>query len=30
VKKGYEGITVALWMLIAAWTLVAIAKFLMG
>ncbi len=27
-KKGYEGITVALWMLLIAWVLVAIAKFL--
>jgi hypothetical protein len=27
-KKGYEGIAVALWMLAIAWALVAIAKFL--
>jgi hypothetical protein len=27
-KKGYEGITVALWMLFISWGLVAIAKLL--
>ena len=27
-KKGYEGITIALWMLLTAWVLIAIAKFL--
>ena len=27
-KQGYEGISVALWMLFAAWVLIAIAKFL--
>jgi hypothetical protein len=27
-KKGYEGITVALWMLLSAGILFAIAKFL--
>ncbi len=27
-KKGYEGITIALWMLFTAWVLIAIAKFL--
>ena len=27
-KKGYEGITVALWMLFTAWILIVIAKFL--
>ena len=25
-KKGYEGITVALWMLFTAWVIVAIIK----
>jgi hypothetical protein len=28
-KKGYEGITVALWMLFISWALVAIAKLLL-
>jgi hypothetical protein len=27
-KKGYEGITVALWMLFTAWALIAIVKLL--
>jgi len=27
-KKGYEGIVVAVWMLFVAWTLIAVAKFL--
>jgi hypothetical protein len=27
-KEGWEGLTVALWMLFIAWTLIAIAKFL--
>jgi len=27
-EKGYEGITVAMWMLFTAWALVAIVKFL--
>jgi hypothetical protein len=26
-KEGWEGITVALWMLLIAWVLVAIIKF---
>ncbi len=27
-RKGYEGTAVALWMLLIAWVLIAIAKFL--
>jgi hypothetical protein len=27
-RKGYEGLTVAVWMLLTAWVLVAIAKLL--
>lgn len=27
-KKGYEGITVSLWMLVIAWVLVAVVKLL--
>jgi len=27
-KKGYEGIAVAVWMLVIAGTLIAVAKFL--
>jgi hypothetical protein len=27
-KKRYEGITIALWMLFTTWGLIAIAKFL--
>jgi hypothetical protein len=27
-RKGYEGLTVALWMLFTAWVLVAIIKLL--
>jgi hypothetical protein len=27
-KKGYEGITIALYMLLTTWLLIAIAKFL--
>jgi len=27
-KKGYEGITVSLWMLVIAWALVVVVKLL--
>jgi len=29
-KKGYEGITIGLWMLGIAWALVAVVKFFFG
>jgi hypothetical protein len=29
VKKGWEGLTVALWMLLIAWAVMAILKFLL-
>jgi hypothetical protein len=27
-KKGYEGLTISLWMLFVAWTIVAVVKLM--